>query len=197
MTIQEVEAHKNNQGYNIDCILEKYHFQRNHWTVPSPVPWAETEGDEYDVEEAKKAEAWSNNRRTTGIKSDADFYQLQVERYKKVIMINEKPRPDAKAIAVQVYAWLKAQPDGIEISTYDAVNKALGLTWTQYDDIKKRNLCFYGGLILDEQDFYCIHDYLIGKIHMGHKYEADFSSKYEGQNVGLPYNIPFVFKKSS
>lgn len=33
----------------------------------------------------------------------------------------------------------------------------------------------------------------LGKIGMGHKYEADFS-KYEGQNVGLPYNIPFVFK---
>ena len=34
---------------------------------------------------------------------------------------------------------------------------------------------------------------LLGKIGMGHKYEADFS-KYEGQNVGLPYNIPFVFR---
>ena len=51
MTIQEVEAHKNNQSYNIDYILEKYFFQRNHWTVPSPVPWAETEGDEDDVED--------------------------------------------------------------------------------------------------------------------------------------------------
>ena len=191
MTIQEVEAHKNNQGYNIDMILEKYYFQRNHWTVPSPIPWAEDEGD---VEEAKKADAWSNDQRPTGIKSDADFYHLQVERYKKVIMVNEQPRPDAKAIAGQVYAWLKTQPDGIEIATSEAVNQALGLTWTQYDEIRHRNLYFYGGLILDDQDFFAIDMYLIGKINMGHKYVTD-CSKYEGQCVGLPYNIPFVFRK--
>lgn len=194
MTIQEVEAHKNNQGYDIDMILEKYYFRRNHWTVPSSVPWAEDEGDEEDVEDARKADAWSNNRRTTGIKSDADFYQLQVERYKKVIMIIEQQRPDAKAIAGQVYAWLKTQPDGIEIATYDAVNKALGLTWTQYDDIRHRNLFFYGGLILEDQDFFAIDMYLMGKINMGHKYVAD-CSKYEDQCVGLPYNVPFVFRR--
>lgn len=191
MTIQEVEAHKNNQGYDIDMILEKYYFQRNHWTVPSSVPWAE---DEEEEEDAKKDDAWSNNRRTTGIKSDADFYQLQVERYKKVIMINEQQRPDAKAIAGQVYAWLKTQPDGIEIATYDAVNKSLGLTWTQYDDIRHRNLFFYGGLILEDQDFFAIDMYLMGKINMGHKYVAD-CSKYEDQCVGLPYNVPFVFRR--
>lgn len=194
MTIQEVEAHKNNQGYDIDMILEKYYFQRNHWTVPSPVPWAEDEGDEEDVEDARKADAWSNDHRTTGIKSDADFYQLQVERYDEVIMINEKPRPDAKAIAGQVYTWLKTQPDGIEIATSEAVNQALGLTWTQYDDIHHRNLNFYGGLILDDQDFFGIHHYLLGKINMGHKFEADFSA-FDGQCVGLPYNIPFVFRR--
>ena len=194
MTIQEVEAHKNNQGYDIDMILEKYYFQRNHWSVPSSVPWAEDEGDEEDVEDARKADAWSNNRRTTGIKSDADFYQLQVERYKKVIMINEQQRPDAKAIAGQVYAWLKTQPNGIEIATYDAVNQALGLTWTQYDDIHYRNLYFYGGFFLDDQDFFSIHHYLLGKINMGHKFETD-SSAFDGQCVGLPYNIPFIFRR--
>ena len=191
MTIKEVESYKNNQGYNIDMILEKYYFQRNHWTVPSPVTWAEEEGD---VEKAQIADAWSNNHRSTGIQSDADFYQLQVERYEKVIMINEQPRPDAKAIAGQVYAWLKNQPDGIEIATFDAVNKALGLTWTQYDDIHYKNLYFYGGIILDDQDFFAIDMYLMGKINMGHKYVAD-CSKYEGQCVGLPYNIPFIFRK--
>ena len=33
-------------------------------------------------------------------------------------------------------------------------------------------------------------------IAMGHKYDADFS-EYEDQCVGLPYNIPFVFKLKS
>lgn len=107
-------------------------------------------------------------------------------------MIVEKRNLDYRAIASRIYSYLKTRPKRTEISTHEAVDKVLGKPEAQYTDYKGYTY-FYGGTVIGEDDFWAIHDSLMGKIGMGHKYEADFS-KYDGECVGLPYNIPFVFK---
>jgi hypothetical protein len=114
------------------------------------------------------------------------------ENDKEVIYFVEKEKLDYKTIASRLYDYLKSLPNGTELSTHEALDKLFGKPQVQYKDY---NGCtyFYGGIVIKEDDFWDIHDSLMGKIAMGHKYDADFS-KYEDQNVGLPYNIPFVFK---
>lgn len=102
---------------------------------------------------------------------------------------------DYKAIASRIYSYLKTRHKKTEISTHEAVDKVLGKPEVQYTCYKGCTY-FYGGIVIEEDDFLDIHNSLMGKIKMGHKYEADFS-KYEGEYVGLPYNIPFVFKLKS
>ena len=82
--------------------------------------------------------------------------------------------------------------DETELSTHEAVDKVLGKPQVQYTD-HSGYIYFYGGTVIKEDNFWDIHNSLMGKIAMGHKYDTDFS-KYENQHVGLPYNIPFVFK---
>ena len=184
--IQEIEAQYS--GRNIDTILEKYWFQRNGETVPIGKEWAETEEEEIKYE---KERIWANDGKQTGIKDDAEFYAIQRYRYKKVIMI-VKGIIDYKEIASKVYNYLKTLPDGTELSTHEAVDLTLGKPEVQYEDYRGYTY-FYGGVVIKEDDFWDIYNALLGKIAMGHKYEAD-SSKYEGEIVGLPYNIPFVFR---
>jgi|GEM_PF-3244882 len=185
--IEQIEAQ--NDGRSIHVILEKYWFQRNGEKVPIGKEWAESEEEE---EKYEKERVWANNGKLTGIRDDEEFYSLQRAVYKKVIMIVEKRNLDYKAIASRIYSYLKTRPKRTEISTHEAVDKVLSKPEAQYADYKGYTY-FYGGTFIEEDDFWDIHNSLMGKIRMGHKYEADFS-KYDGECVGLPYNIPFVFK---
>ena len=184
--IQEITSQNSNRS--IDAILEKYWFQRNGETVPIRKEWAETKEEEIKFE---KERIWANDGKPTGIKDDAEFYAIQRAVYKKVIMI-VKGELDYKAIASKVYNHLKTLPRAKELSTHEAVALTLGKPDVQYEDYRGYTY-FYGGTVIREDDFLYIHYALLGKIAMGHKYEADFK-KYEGEFVGLPYNIPFVFR---
>lgn len=61
-----------------------------------------------------------------------------------------------------------------EISTHEAVDKILGKPQVQYTDYSGY-IYFYGGTIIKEDNFWDIHNSLMGKIAMGHKYDTDFS----------------------
>lgn len=184
--IQDITSQ--NSSRSIGTILEKYWFQRNGETVPIGKEWAETKEEEIEYE---KERLWANDGKPTGIKDDAEFYAIQRATYKKVIMI-VKGELDYRAIASKVYNHLKTLPRAKELSTHEAVDLTLGKPETQYEDYRGYTY-FYGGTVIQEDDFFYIHHALLGKIAMGHKYEADFK-KYEGECVGLPYNIPFVFR---
>ena len=187
--IKQIEALNEGNDRSIHEVLEKYWFQRNGETVPIGKEWAETEEEEIKYEHER---VWANDGKPTGIESDEEFYALQRAVYNDVIMVVEKREINYKAIASLVYNYLKTLPNGTEISTFEAVSGALGKPDVRYRDYEGYTY-FYGGTVLVEDDFWNIHYLLMGKIGMGHKYEAD-SSKYEGETVGLPYNIPFVFK---
>ena len=185
--IKELEA--NNPGYEIDDLLEKHFFQRNGEDPISGEAWAENDEELADF---KAHHEWESDGTPTGIKDDAEFYAIQRAIYNEVIYLVKKKKLNYKSLAAQLYNYLKTLPDGTELSTYDAIGKFLGKPNVQYKDYNGYTY-FYGGTVIKEDDFWGIHDSLMGKIAMGHKYEADFS-KYEDQCVGLPYNIPFVFK---
>ena len=185
--IQQLEA--NSGGFDIGDLLEKHFFQRNGQDPISGEPWAE---NDEELAHFKAHHEWESDGKPTGIKDDAEFYAIQRAVYKEVIYRVENDKLDYKAIASRVYGFLKTLPNGTELSTHEAVDRALGTPEVQYKDYSGYTY-FYGGTIVKEDDFWDIHYALLGKIGMGHKYEADFS-KYEDQNVGLPYNIPFVFR---
>ena len=48
--------------------------------------------------------------------------------------------------------------------------------------------------LLEDLDLVEVHDRLLRLIKKGNEYVADFSA-YEDMCVGLPYDIPFVFRK--
>ena len=185
--IQQLEA--NSGGFDICDLLEKHFFQRNGQDPISGEPWAE---NDEDLAHYRIHHEWESDGKPTGIKDDAEFYAIQRALFKEVIYRVENQKLDYKGIATRVYDFLKTLPDGTELSTHEAVDKALGKPKVQYKDYSGYTY-YYGGTVIKEDDFWDIHYALLGKIGMGHKYEADFS-KYEGQTVGLPYNIPFVFR---
>lgn len=169
--------------------MEKYWFQRRGVTPISGEAWAENEEQKRHYKEYFD---WENDGKPTGIKDDAEFYAIQRAVYEKVIYFVDNKKLDYKSIASQLYDYLKTLPKGTEISTHEAVDKVLGKPQVQYTD-HSGYIYFYGGTVIKEDNFWDIHNSLMGKIAMGHKYDTDFS-KYENQHVGLPYNIPFVFK---
>lgn len=185
--IQQLEA--NSKGFDIFDLLEKYFFQRNEQEPVSGEAWAE---DDEELADCQAYHEWESDGEPTGIKDDAEFYAIQRAVFKEVVYRVENYKLDYKAIASRIYSFLKTLPDGTEISTHEAVDKALGDSKVQYKDHSGCTY-YYGDIAIKEDDFWDIHYSLLGKISMGHKYEADFSN-FEGQFVGLPYNIPFVFK---
>ena len=90
---------------------------------------------------------------------------------------------DYEAIAKKAYEWLKKRRAKGEISTSDVVLKVMGL--------KRKDLNGF-----DKADKFLMKvDYaLLSLIEKENEYVADFSA-YEGMCVGLPYEIPFVFRK--
>ena len=185
--IQQLEA--NSGGFDISALLEKHYFQRNGQDPISGESWAE---NDKQLAHFKAHHEWESDGKPTGIKDDAEFYAIQRAVYKEVIYSVENYKLDYKAIASRVYSFLKTLPDGTELSTHEAVDKALGTPQVQYKDYCGYTY-YYGDIVIKENDYWDIHYALLGKIGMGHKYEADFSN-YEDQCVGLPYNIPFVFR---
>lgn len=92
-------------------------------------------------------------------------------------------QPDCEAIAQKAYEWLKKRRAISEISTSDVVLKVMGLKWKDLDDFDKADE------FLMKAD-----DALLRLIEKENEYVAD-SSAYEDTCIGLPYNIPFVFRK--
>lgn len=90
---------------------------------------------------------------------------------------------DHDTIARQVYDWLKMRRNKRDIDTYEAIQKATGFS-----------LADQGNNTLTEKDCIEIHYKLMALIKKENEYVADFSA-YEDMCVGLPYNIPFVFRK--
>ena len=97
--------------------------------------------------------------------------------------VTKTPQPDYDAIAQQAYEWLKKRRAKGEISTFEVLMKINGYKWGS-KELKQ----------LEELDLFEIHGRLLRLIKKGKEYVADFSA-YEGMTVGLPYNIPFVFRK--
>lgn len=90
---------------------------------------------------------------------------------------------DHDTIARQVYDWLKMRRNKRDIDTYEAIQKATGFS-----------LADQGNNTLTEKDCIEIHYKLMALIKKENEYVADFSA-YEDMCVGLPYDIPFVFRK--
>ncbi|MBQ7272617.1 MAG: hypothetical protein IJR12_03300 [Bacteroidales bacterium] len=93
------------------------------------------------------------------------------------------PQPNYDAIAQQAYEWLKKRRAKGEISTFEVLMKINGYKWGS----KELEL-------LEDLDLVEVHDRLLRLIKKGNEYVADFSA-YEDMCVGLPYDIPFVFRK--
>ena len=70
-----------------------------------------------------------------------------------------------------------------EISTFEVLMKINGYKWGSKELDQ-----------LEELDLFEVHGRLLRLIKKEKEYVADFSA-YEGMYIGLPYNIPFVFRK--
>ena len=167
--IKEIEA--NNRGKTIHNVLEKHWFQRKGDTPISGEPWAESEEQRRHYKEHFD---WENDGKPTGIIDDAEFYTIQRAVYERVIYFVDNEKLDYKSIASQLYDYLKTLPDGTEISTHEAVDKILGKPQVQYTD-HSGYIYFYGGTVIKEDNFWDIHNSLMGKIAMGHKYDTQTS----------------------
>lgn len=96
---------------------------------------------------------------------------------------NQTHQPDYDSIAQQAYEWLMKRRAKGGISTFEVMMKI--------------NSYKRGSKELDqleELDLFEVHGRLLRLIKKGNEYVADFSA-YEGLYIGLPYNIPFVFRK--
>lgn len=96
---------------------------------------------------------------------------------------NQTPQPDYDAIAQQAYEWLKKRRAKGEISTFEVLMKIYGYKWGS-NELEQ----------LEDLDLFEVHGRLLRLIKKGNEYVADFSA-YEDMCVGLPYDIPFVFRK--
>lgn len=86
-------------------------------------------------------------------------------------------------IAHQAYEWLKKRRAKREISTFEVLMEINRHKWGDKEQEQ-----------LEELDLFVVHERLLRLIKKGKEYVADFSA-YEGMFVGVPYNIPFVFRK--
>ena len=96
---------------------------------------------------------------------------------------NKTPQPDYEALAKQAYDWLKKRRSKGEISTLEVLMRIKRYKWGSKELQEFENL-----------DLFLLHDKLLQIIKKDKQYMADFSA-YKDMCVGLPYNIPFVFRK--
>ena len=96
---------------------------------------------------------------------------------------NQKPQYDCEAIARQIYDWLKKSYLPMRISTGEAM-EIMGLCNRDEND----------PLFNDDRAMFKINYALKKIIKEENEYIAD-GSEYAGRVVGLPFNIPFVFRE--
>lgn len=93
------------------------------------------------------------------------------------------PQPNYEALARQAYDWLKKRRNKREISAFEVLMKIKGYKW---GDKELREL--------EDQDLLHFEESLLKIIEEENVFEADFSAN-EDMYVGLPYNVPFIFRK--
>ena len=93
------------------------------------------------------------------------------------------PHPDNEALAREAYDWLKKRRSKREISIFEVLMKIKGYKWGD-KELKE----------LEDEDLFRFEDCLLKIIEEENEYVADFSA-YENMCVGMPYSIPFVFRK--
>ena len=96
---------------------------------------------------------------------------------------DKTPQPEYDALARQAYDWLKRRRSKREISAFEVLMKIKGYKWGD-QELKE----------LEDRDLLQFDDSLLKIIEDENEYVADVSA-YEDMCVGLPYNIPFVFRK--
>jgi hypothetical protein len=74
------------------------------------------------------------------------------------------------------------------------VNKVFGPGMCEYYGPYIGCVTFFSLFAIVEDDYWEIDKQLIKLVKQKKEFKLDFS-KYEGQIVGLPYNIPFVLRK--
>ena len=89
-------------------------------------------------------------------------------------------KKEVRDFARVLYAYLKEHCVGREISTSELVVKAA---------MQKGS----GVYLISEDDLWDVDDALYAIVAQGHKYVMD-KDRYANQCVGLPYNIPFIFR---
>ena len=74
------------KGLNIDLsnVLEKYAQQRGGYLCPDLTSYAEDTGK--SEEYWREYQAWRNDGRSTGIESDEQFYELQKQAYRRILV---------------------------------------------------------------------------------------------------------------
>ena len=104
----------------------------------------------------------------------------------------ESKKKEVRDFAKMLYGYLKEHCIGRELSTSELVIEAVepDPSFNKEGRLINPNTPFYPFL---EDDLWAVHDALWAKVQQGRKYVMDFS-KYEGLEVGFPFNIPFVFR---
>lgn len=95
----------------------------------------------------------------------------------------QTPQPDYDAIARQAYEWLKKRRETGEISTFEVLMEINGYKWGS-KELEQ----------LERLDLFEVHYRLQRIIRKEKEYVAESPYK-EDMFVGLPYNIPFIFRK--
>ena len=74
------------KGLNIDLsdVLEKYAQQRGGYLCPDLTSYAEETGKREEY--LREYQAWMNDDKPTGIESDEQFYELQKQAYRRILV---------------------------------------------------------------------------------------------------------------
>ena len=101
-------------------------------------------------------------------------------------------KKNVKDFARVLYAYLKEHCIGREISTMELVYEAVEPVPSYNSEGEPINpdSPFFP---FTEHQIWDVHNALLVIVAQGHKYDMDFDN-YANQCVGLPYNIPFIFR---
>ena len=132
-------------------------------------------------------------------KMEDGLVEFDAKGYTNTVMTNmpqrfKRIKPDFKAVAEAIYEYLAGKKDGYEVSTRELVDKVFGPGQCEYYGPYVGYVTFYSLFAITENDYWEIDEQLMKLVKQRKEFKLDFS-KYEGQTVGLPYNIPFVLRK--
>ena len=132
-------------------------------------------------------------------KMEDGLVEFDAKGYTNTVMTNmpqrfKRIKPDFKAVAEAIYEYLAGKKDGYEVSTRELVNKVFGPGQCEYYGPYVGYVTFFSLFTITENDYWDIDEQLLKLVKQRKEFRLDFS-KYEGQTVGLPYNIPFVLRK--